>query len=96
MYEVKVGYIKREGRAAEHDKRPLDGIGYPISKCAQHCRRPERHEHKEQAGRVLRDVDEIDERADRTVVNLQGVGIAVDASPPEHNKCRRRRHAPGE
>ena len=76
-----MGHIEREGRAAEHDQRPLDRIAHPISKRAQNGRRPERHQHEEQAGWVFRHVQKIDERADRTVLNLPGVGLAVDADP---------------
>jgi hypothetical protein len=95
VYEVRVGNIEREGRAAEHDERPLDGIGHSIGQRAQNRRRPERHQQEEQARRICGYVQEIDECAEGTILCLPGIGLAVDAGPPEHNTCCRRRHTPG-
>ena len=65
--QPEMGHVEGEGHAAEYDERLPDRLGYPIRERAQDRRGSERHQQEEQARRVFRGVEKVDDGAGEAV-----------------------------
>ena len=95
--QIYVDDIIEEGNLSERDKQAGEGTMHVLKGGEQHQRGPQRHQQKEQRGRILRAIQERQDRERRSArLHRPWMRIAVEIARAQRHESKQRRQRPGE
>jgi hypothetical protein len=88
--------VEREWHASEHHQRVLEPATPLFRERAADRGRAEGHREEQQAGRIFRRVEEIEDGGQHALVRLPGIRLAIDVESPQRDEQRGQTEAPAD